>query len=139
RLNYHRQSSNPINKIIAILLMLFGVVYQTSLSSTDSIFVTKPYFVSTIVLVQRISSALLYAMLGVLFLDLRGKNKSPISVYQRTDKSQVDRTETKAVFGLLSWVADQLEVDVAYLRVIAILLSILTFGLCGLLYFAAGL
>jgi phage shock protein PspC (stress-responsive transcriptional regulator) len=122
----------------AIALLGLGIFFQVAkIAVPPAIFSSMiPSFFSMII--ERLSTAFVFLTIAAIFrLKGLGRRRDVEYLQVRAGKD-VDRTESKAIFGLLSSIANRLRLDVAYLRVAAILLSILTAGVVALVYIAFG-
>ncbi len=120
---------------IGLAILLFAICLQFTKLSTADPFRTAPFIGVIAATLTRLSSAIFYASCGLLFLFRAIRAKSSQILTQEIRQSlQLDQSDRKALFGLVSGVGADLGVDAGLLRPLLILANILTLGGAGAVY-----
>jgi phage shock protein PspC (stress-responsive transcriptional regulator) len=125
---------------IGLSILLFAVCLEfTKLTPADP-FRTAPFVGVIAGILARLSSAIFYGSCGLLlFFRTRVDTQEPRLLQNIKPRLQLDTSERRALFGLISGVGAELGIDAALLRPLAILANIFTLGGAGAVYLATAL
>ena len=124
-----------ISVLLAFVMLFFAVMLQLSHIHEAAFHAEHPLLSWALTTIDTMGGVIAYLALGALFIFTDVDRKPLVSFWQQPrPKLELDATSSRVIFGLMSGLARVTNMDPLILRVLAMLVSMLTFGVGAVLY-----
>ncbi len=121
--------------LLAFVMLFFAVMLQLSHIHEAAFHAEHPLLSWMLTTIDTMGGVTAYLALGLLFALTDVERKSLVSLWQQPrPRLELDATSGRVVFGLMSGLSRVTNMDPLILRVMAMLVSMLTFGVGAVLY-----
>lgn len=133
-----KESVKAVSAILAFFMLFYAVVLQLSHINETAFYSEYPILSLGITTIERVSGILAYFALGLIFLFTNAARRAEVSFWQAPrPRLELDATSSRVIFGLMSGLARVLNMDPMILRTLAVMISLLTFGIGAVAYVVA--
>jgi phage shock protein PspC (stress-responsive transcriptional regulator) len=124
-----------LSAMLAFIMLFYAVVMQLSHIHEAAFHAEHPVLSWAMTTIDTMGGVLAYLSLGLLFVFTDVDRKPFVSFWQQPrPRLELDATSSRVIFGLMSGLSRVTNIDPIILRVLAILVSMLTFGVGAVLY-----
>ncbi len=121
--------------VLALWLLIFAALLELPRMENAILYLAHPIVSTLVHNLSLLGTSLFYTCVAFLFLFQRKRTPAiPILELPKQDTFSCDRGAGKMIGGVVSGISEVLEIDLAYLRVLLIVLNFLTMGLAGAMY-----
>jgi phage shock protein PspC (stress-responsive transcriptional regulator) len=131
-------ATSILSAVLAFVMLYYAVMLQLNNLNPVAFYYEHPILSLAMTSLERVSSVVAYLSLALLFFFTRVDSRQAVSFWQAPrPRLELDATSSRVIFGLMSGLARVLNVDPFVLRVLAVMLSLLTFGVAAVIYVVA--
>jgi phage shock protein PspC (stress-responsive transcriptional regulator) len=124
-----------VSAILAFVMLFFAVTLQLSHIHETAFDAEHPLLSWGLSTIDTLGGVIAYLSLGLLFIFTDVDRKPLVSFWQQPRaRLELDATSSRVIFGLMSGLSRVTNIDPLILRVLAMLVSMLTFGVGAVLY-----
>lgn len=127
-----------VSVFLAFVMLFYAVMLQLSHIHEAAFHSEHPVLSWLMTLIEQLSGIVAYLSLALLFAFTDVDRRPIVSFWQQPrPRLELDATSSRVIFGLISGIARVTNIDPLILRVLAMLVSMLTFGVGAVAYVVA--
>jgi phage shock protein PspC (stress-responsive transcriptional regulator) len=127
-----------LSVVLAFAMLFYAVMLQLSHIHEAAFDAEHSLLSAILTIIDQLGGVIAYLALGLLFVFTDVERKPLVSFWQQPrPRLELDATSSRVIFGLMSGLARVTNIDPLILRVLAMLISMLTFGVGAVAYVVA--